>query len=219
MNALQALSLQTNNNRSMLIKDSRPDRSPRFFDSFLGIMRNLFATFILLFAFLPGIVAQKNKKNKGEVSGDHYLIKGTIFLINPIEGTEGKASNVQVVVYQGTELFVAFFTGETGDYEFYLPIGHNYEVWYGGSAFVNKKVAIDATQLPKERKPRTILLNMGLFRPIENVEFPTLNSPFVIVSYDPEFDQIAPDMDYTAKKNMELEKVFKKLRKRKPKSK
>jgi hypothetical protein len=182
-------------------------------------MRSFIATLILFSLFVPALSAQKKQKNKGEVSGDHYLIKGTIFQINPLEGTEEKASNVQVVVYQGNELFVAFFTGETGDYEFYLPIGASYEVWYGGSAYVNKKVAIDATQFPKERKPRTVPLDMGLFRPIENVEFPTLNSPFVMIGYDPEFDQIAPDMDYTAKKNMELEKVFKKIKKRKPKSK
>ena len=182
-------------------------------------MRSLCAIFILMSIFVPGLVAQKKQKNKDEVSGDHYLIKGTIIRINPIEETEEKASNVQVVVYQGPELFVAFFTGETGDYEFYLPIGHNYEVWYGGSAYVNKKVSIDATQFPKERKPRTIPLDIGLFRPIENVEFPTLNIPFVKIAYDLEYDQITPDMEYTTKKNMELEKIFKKLRKRKLKSK
>jgi hypothetical protein len=182
-------------------------------------MRIFCVTFILALLAVPDLVAQKKQKNKDEVSGDHYLIKGTIFQINPLAGTEEKASHVQVVVYQESELFVAFFTGETGDYEFYLPIGHSYEVWYGGSAYVNKKVAIDATQFPKERKPRTVPLDMGLFRPIENAEFPMLNAPFVKIAYDPEFDQITPDMDYTAKKNMELDKVFKKLRKRKPKSK
>jgi hypothetical protein len=187
--------------------------------SLLSPMKSFISTTLFVLLLVPGLMAQKNKKSKDEVSGDHYLIKGTIYQINPIEGTEEKASNVQVVVYQGTELFVAFFTGETGDYEFYLPIGYIYEVWYGGSAYVNKKVAIDATQFPKERKPRTVPLDMGLFRPIEKVEFPMLNAPFVKIAYDAELDQIAPDMEYTAKKNVELEKAFKKAKKSKPKKK
>ena len=181
-------------------------------------MKSPFSLLLIFFLFTGDAFGQKVKKEK-DVSGDHYLIKGRVFKIDPAAGTEENASNVQVVVYQGSELFVTFFTGEQGDYEFYLPIGFMYEVWYGGSAYVNKKVHIDATQFPKERKPRTVPLDMGLFRPVEKFEFPMLNAPYVKIGYDPELDQIAPDMEYTAKRSAELEKVFKKIKKTKPKKK
>ncbi len=174
-------------------------------------MKGIYSTLALLCFCSLNLLAQKEKRD--EITGDYFLIKGRVYQVDMLEGTEDKASNVQVVVYQEKELYVAFFTSETGAYSFYLPIGHQYEIWYGGSAFVNKKVHIDATQFPKEKKPRTTPLDMGLFRPIEGYDFPMLNEPMVHISYDPELDQIGANLEAIASKTAELEKYFKKIKK------
>ncbi|MBL0315431.1 MAG: hypothetical protein IPP69_06460 [Flavobacteriales bacterium] len=172
------------------------------------MMKNISATLAILLCISVTAFSQKKDANS-----DHYLIKGSIYQIDMFNEGEIKASNVQVVVYQEKELFVAFFTDELGNYQFYLPSGHIYEVWYGGSAFVNKKVWIDATQFPIEKKPRTIPLDIGLFRQVEGFDFPILNEPFVRIGYNPELDQIAPDLEYTEKREMELNKYTTKVKK------
>lgn len=171
-------------------------------------MKKISTTLALLIGFALAIMAQKKDSN-----GDHYLIKGSVYHIDMLNEGEIKASNVQVVVYQEKELFVAFFTDEMGNYQFYLPSGHVYEVWFGGSAFVNKKVWIDATQFPVEKKPRTLPLDIGLFRPVDGFDFPMMTEPFVKIGYNPELDQIAPDLEYTEKREMELTKYVNKVKK------
>lgn len=180
-------------------------------------MKGFYSTLALSCFLSLNVLAQKEKKE--ELSGDYFLLKGKVYQIDMLEDTEDKASDVQVVVYQGKELYVAFFTSGTGAYSFYLPIGHTYEIWFGGSAYVNKKVSIDATQFPKDRKPRTTPLDIGLFRPIEGYDFPLLNDPFVKIKYDPELDQIGPDMDAIAVKSAELAKYFRKIKKESAKKK
>ncbi len=174
-------------------------------------MKGIFSTSILIILLTISSIAQRSKKD--DSNGDYYMLKGSVYEVDMITENEKKASDVQVVVYQDHELFVAFFTDAAGAYEFFLPLGHSYEVWFGGAAFVNKKVAVDATQFPKERKPRTVTLDMGLFRPIEGVEFPMLNTPFVNIRYDAEMDEISPDFEFTGRKTEELNKYFVKIKK------
>lgn len=174
-------------------------------------MKGIYSALTLLFICSLNLFAQKEKKD--DLNGDYFLMKGRVYQVDMLEETEDKASNVQVVVYQEKELYVAFFTNESGAYSFYLPIGHNYEIWFGGAAYVNKKVSIDASQFPKEKKPRTTPLDIGLFRPIDGYDFPMLNEPIVHINYDPELDQIGPDLDAVEGKTAELEKYFKKIKK------
>jgi hypothetical protein len=181
------------------------------------IMKGIYSTLIFFVVFTLNLIAQKGKKD--DITGDYFLMKGRVFEVNMIESAESKASNVQVVVYQEKELYVAFFTNESGEYSFYLPIGHVYEVWFGGAAFVNKKVSIEAAHFPKEKRPRTIPLDMGLFRPVEGYDFPMLNEPMAHIKYDPELDQIGPDLDAIAAKSLEIEKYFKKIKKEESKKK
>jgi hypothetical protein len=178
-------------------------------------MKKLCATLVLVVVCVLSLPAQKNKKE--EATGDYFLLKGKVLQLDPIEEKEEDAPNVQVVVYQEKEIYVAFYTEPTGVYEFYLPVGHTYEIWYGGSAYVNKKVAIDATQFPKEKKPRTVLMDMGLFRPVEGYDFPMLNAPYVKVAFDVEANEALADLEYTAALSDEISRLFRKIKKEKGK--
>lgn len=155
--------------------------------------------------------AQAPKKNS---DADYFLLKGNVYEVNHIEETEGKAKDTQVIVFQDDEIYVAFNTSKNGGtYEFYLPINHNYSVLYGGEDYVNKIVNIDSRQFPSEKKPRTIKMNVGVFKGVEGYSFDMMKEPFVVVKYNAETDIIEPDYEYTDAKTVQIEKYFKKIRK------
>lgn len=152
--------------------------------------------------------------DKSEHQGQFKLF-GKVFEYDPVNGGENVAADAQIVVYQGTELYVAFFTGKSGNYEFYLPVGHVYEIWYGGGAFVNKIVSVDATECPPSRSPKDLKLDMGLFRPIEGTDFPMLMEAFVKVNFDKENGMLMPDMEYVDERMRMLDKTLRKVSKSK----
>jgi len=165
---------------------------------------------VSLILSMPAI-AQSDKKYN---DADHFLLKGSVYEIDHLEDTEGKAKSVPVVIFQDDEIYVAFNTGQTnGVYEFYLPINHEYNICYGGDTYVNKIVNVDSKQFPSEKKPRTVKLNVGLFRPIDGYAFEMMKDPFVKVKYNVEMDTIEPDMEYTEGKTDQVMKYFRKIKK------
>jgi hypothetical protein len=172
--------------------------------------------FVLSILFvLSGISveAQFRKITKTPSTENHFHISGVIYHYDLAEGSEAPAAHAQIVIYQNKELYVAFFGGADGLYSFYLPVGFEYEVWFGGSAFANKKLYVDATQLPEEKRPRDLTLDVSLFRAVEGVDFSILNEPFVRMAYDAETDQVRMDEEYTRKRKVELDKAVKKAKK------
>ena len=172
-----------------------------------------FVLFLLFLALGFSTEAQFRKITKTPSTENHFLISGIIYQQDIVKGTEIPAAHAQIVVYQNKELYVAFFGGADGSYSFYLPVGFEYEVWFGGSAFANKKLYIDATQFPEEKKPREVTLDVSLFRAVEGVDFSVLNEPYVRMSYNQETDNIRLDEEYTRKRKVELDKSLKKAKK------
>lgn len=179
---------------------------------FLAHMR-LLLILCVFFAVSPSSFGQFRKINKTTSLENHFLISGVLYNYDIASDKETPAANVQIVIYQNQELYVAFFGGADGAYSFYLPVGFDYDISFGGSAFVNKKVHVDATQFPEERKPREVLLDLSLFYHVDGADFSVLEQPFVNIVYDPEADLIRPDEAYTAKRKTELDKALKKARK------
>lgn len=172
-------------------------------------MKSIFPIVSLLLFSLIG----QSQTTRKDLTGDYFHLTGKVYEVDMFEGTEKSAVATQIVVYQEKELYVAFYTEKNGLYEFYLPTGFQYEIWYGGSAFVNKIVTIDSRMLPKSKKPSKLDLDIGLFRPVEGHEFPLLKEPYVQVLYDEELASLVPDLDYTDEKSAQLEKIFRKLKK------
>ena len=166
--------------------------------------------FLILFL---GVLGSPVLAKKKEPTENLFLITGKVLEIS-LTGAEAKdCGNVQIVVYQDQEIFVAFYSDAKGAYEFNLPVGFTYEIWFGGSTYVNKKVFIDTRDLPKARGGYEVELDMGLFRPYDKVDFVPLKEPFVKVAYSDEYGTLAADMEYTALRSKELDKVVKKAKK------
>jgi len=198
-------------NRFVLITNKIALRRGALF-LFLYTMR-IYILFFSLLLVQSSVEAQFRKVNKAISKENHFYINGIIYQYDILKGSETPAPHAQVVVYQNNELYVAFFAGEDGSYSFFLPIGFEYEVAFGGSAFVNKKLKIDATQLPEEKTPRDIGLDFTLFRSVDNIDFAVLKEPFVLMNYDAEADALRIDDVYTRTRKAELDKVLKKAKK------
>lgn len=150
---------------------------------------------------------------KKEVRADRFIIQGQIFEIDIVNETDKSAQNVQIVVYQDKEVYASFYSKDNGSYEFILPIGHEYELWFGGKEFVNKKVYVDTRSMPSKSSGYECNLDMGLFKPIQNVEFPCLVDHYVKVRFDTEYKQLIPDYEYSQFKAKEVEKAVRKAKK------
>jgi len=164
-------------------------------------------TFAIFALFATPLFAKK------EVGAENFVVQGKIFEIDIMSEADKEANNVQVVIYQDREIYAAFNSSETGAYEFIVPVGHEYELWFGGTTYVNKKIYVDARSVPSRKSGYECNIDVGLFKPVENVEFPTLAEHWVKVRWDAEYRQLVPDYEYTDDRAMELNKQLKKARK------
>ncbi|MFN8776006.1 MAG: hypothetical protein ACK5XV_04495 [Flavobacteriales bacterium] len=144
---------------------------------------------------------------------DLFVIEGRVLELDVVNNTDKPASKVQVIIYQDNEIYVAFFTQANGYYEFHLPLGHEYEIQFGGDAYVNKRAYIDAREVKPRAGQTEIALDMGLFKPIENVPFEILKEPIVRFAWDTEYGHFLPDLDHAGDMARELEKTLRKVRK------
>jgi hypothetical protein len=144
----------------------------------------------------------------------HFLIHGsTVEQVYNSENVEN-APQVQVIVHRDDEeYYCAFKTDERGEYEFNLPLGHRYEIVYGGSAFVNKKVVIDATQTPQAKKGHIVKMNMSLFKPMKDIDYSVLEKPLAEFKYDKSSKSLAPDLIQLEDMLYEIDKVYRKSEK------
>ncbi len=202
---------QMENNR-MLLKTNFQGRISAHVHSYLHAMRS-FLLFLMVCLMGLSSEAQQLKTDKAATRSNYFYLNGVVTDYDISTGNERPAPYAQVVVYQNNELYVAFFGGEDGSYSFFLPLGFEYDVRFGGSAFINKKIAIDATQIDKESKPRNVELNVSLFRPVEGADFTMLEEPFARIIYDPEIDAVRMDEEYGRKRKIEVERSIKKAKK------
>jgi hypothetical protein len=177
------------------------------------MMKTFFATLLLSMICLVSNAQKDNHEG-------YFHLKGNTIEIDMFDQVEKGPISTQVVVYQDKDIYVAFFTDQSGLYEFYLPIGHQYEIWFGGGVYVSKKVAVDTKGVPtKKKRPSELKLDMALFQAVDGYDFPMLKDAYVKVEYDEEYQALTPDLDYTEAISVDIDKLFRKIKKEKSKKK
>jgi hypothetical protein len=166
---------------------------------------------VLIILFSLAVCSPANAR-KGPAE-NLFRLHGKLLELDIVKGANQPAADLQVIVYQNREIYAAFKSSADGSYEFYLPLGFEYEVSVGGTSHINKKIYIDSRGVKAVKSPHEIVLDIGVFRPVDQYSFELLKEPFVKVSWDEEYNQFAPDLDYTDSRARELEKVFRKIRK------
>ena len=145
------------------------------------------------------------------VDNEHFLIYGEIVEVDLIASKEVGGANIQVVIYQNEEIYVAFNADETGKYKFNLPINHNYRVVYGGNEYVNKEISINAHELPKKKYGYNVKLDLGMFKNFEGVDYSFLTQPVALISYDDELGELSSDEKYSKKQSKAMFKCMKQI--------
>jgi hypothetical protein len=172
-------------------------------------MRGLFT--FLLFSFALGISAHAYNVKRA-CDENHMIIYGSVYEYDPFVKGEKLRPGVQIVVYQDMEIYVAFVTNKSGEYEFNLPLGHTYEIWYGGSEYVNKICYLDTREAPVRKIGNELNLDVELFKYVDGCDFSLLQEPFVKVSFDKAIDRMEPDLMYTEERSKLLDKALRKAR-------
>ena len=123
------------------------------------------------------------------------------------------ATDTRIIVYQEDEIYVAFNTDDQGKYKFNLPVGHMYRVVYGGDKYVNKEVFIDAHDIPMKRYGYNVVLDMGVVKEYEGVDFSFLAAPVALIAFDSAYGKMVFDESHSKKKGKEMLKCLKKITK------
>lgn len=171
---------------------------------------NLFS--VILSAWLTTTAVADNSIRP--IDEEHFIIYGDV--VEQVYGSENRANapGTRVIVYRDNEIYVAFKSDERGEYVFNLPLGHKYELSYGGDNFVNKRIEIDATEAKARKKGYSVEMNMSLFRPVEEVDYTEMDlNPVVAFSYDQEIRDMVPDLDVVDAMWRKVEKLYKKSEK------
>ncbi|MFT7208785.1 MAG: hypothetical protein ACI93E_000412 [Flavobacteriales bacterium] len=167
---------------------------------------------IIISAWISAIPVNDN--NLRPIDEKHFLIYGDV--IEQVYGSENRANapNTRVIVYRENEIYVAFKSDARGEYIFNLPLGHKYELTYGGENFVNKRIVIDATNAKVSKSGYSLEMNMSLFRPVEEMDYTEMDTnPVVSFSYDQDIRDIVPDLDVVDAMWRKVDKLYKKSEK------
>lgn len=171
---------------------------------------NIFS--VILSAWISTVPVADN--NLRPIDEEHFLIHGDV--VEQVYGSENRANapNTRVIVYKNDEIYVAFKSDDRGEYIFNLPLGHKYELTYGGENFVNKRIEIDATDAKVRKKGYSLEMNMSLFRPVDEIDYTEMdNNPVVAFSYDQEIRDMVPDLDVVDAMWRKVEKLYRKSEK------
>ena len=143
------------------------------------------------------------------VDNRHFLIHGNIIELSPQDMRERDAANVQIIVYQDDEIYVAFDTDEKGDYKFNLPNGHMYEVQYGTRDFVPKKIHIDATGVETKKDGFSIKMNVALFKAVEHVDYAIMEDPVSTFNFIDTKKGFELDYNFAMRRMEDVEDLYK----------
>jgi len=169
-------------------------------------MKHLITFLSIALLALP-VIAKRGQET------EMFVLQGRTLELDIFAGTDRPASYCQILIYQDNELYVAFRSETGGDYEFYLPLGFDYEVVFGGAEYVNKKIVVITKGVKPGKAQYEVLLDVGVFRSVEQFTFDTLKEPVTRFGFDSEYKQFVPDLTYAEARAKELEKTLKKVRK------
>lgn len=169
-----------------------------------------FSAFLLLISMLARPTADAVPQ---PIDDAHLVIYGNLIEILYGSQNEANAPMTQVVIYRDDEIFSAFKSNERGEYVFNLPVGYVYELDFGGSAFVNKRVVVDTQECNGKRAKRSIAMDMSLFRPVETIDYSAMESPIVRWYFDKASKEMVPDLDLVESMMKTVDKLYRKSEK------
>ncbi len=154
----------------------------------MGLLRLRFFTGFVLLWILPLCVAAQDDLNI------HGVVSDAI--------TSSKINGVKVVVNMDGSQHNSFTTRANGKYEFYLDVGHRYELLFSKDGYVTRSIVIDSRNVPPEVLGAGIIMptDMSMYAITEamaNADLSVFNKPIGKSAYDPSQSDLVWDFTYT----------------------
>lgn len=140
---------------------------------------------------------------------DQLMVFGTL----KSEDSNKKMPGVEVVVYQDGQEFDRLTTNDRAEYDFSLPLRHDYTFSFEMAGYGNKRIQVDASGVPPEdlKGGFKLDLDMTLFELVEGFDTGILEDPYGRASFDPVKNTVAFDFDYTNRMRNRVEAEFERV--------
>lgn len=165
-------------------------------------IKYFFWPFLFSFLFLAQISFAQNETIRIKSNGAIYDSQ-----------TKNKLEGVQVIVFKNGAQEKVFDAGNSGKFDFNLPLGYSYDLKFSRADYVTKILRVDTRNIPAEDRAGGFQLDMepSLFKYIEGFNTDILKDPMGKAAFDTQTSSITFDFDYTASMNKKIEDEFKRL--------
>jgi tetratricopeptide (TPR) repeat protein len=154
--------------------------------------------FLMLGVFQPSAWAQE----------DLFLVFGSV----KMDDTNKRLGGVQVVVYQDGAKYDELSTDAKGDYDFELPLRHDYTFSFELEGHSNKRIEVDASGIPETTTGnRNMDLDMTLFPLPPGFDASIFDGPYGRGAYDDAKNTVAFDNNVTVRMRNKVQAEFARL--------
>ena len=128
-------------------------------------------------------------------------------------GTESKLDGVQIIVYKNGTQEKVEDAGNSGKFDFSLPLGYLYDLKFSRADYVTKIMRIDTRNIPAEDRVNGFQLDMepSLFKYVDGFNTDILKEPMGKATFDTQTNWITFDFEYTESMKKKIEDEFNRL--------
>jgi tetratricopeptide (TPR) repeat protein len=153
---------------------------------------------VLVGLYQPSIAAQD----------DLFLVFGSV----KMDDTNKRILGVKVVVYQDGSVFDELFTDAKGDYDFELPLRHDYAFSFEMDGHSNKRIEVDASGIPESALGnRNMDLDMTMFPLPPGFDESIFNNAYGRGEYNDAKNTVVFDSNYTVRMRNKVQAEFARL--------
>jgi hypothetical protein len=127
--------------------------------------------------------------------------------------------DIKVEIYANDKMSEQMDADSSGKYDFKVPLGAVYDIWFSRRGYFSKSIRIDARGIPDSliESGFEMQLDGTLFRKVRRIDPKVFEPPMSIAVYSSEIDNFLFDWAYSAKRQEEIELAFKNRREKCPK--
>lgn len=124
-----------------------------------------------------------------------------------------KLDGVQVIVFKNGAQEKVFDAGNSGKFDFTLPLGYSYDLKFSRADYVTKIIRVDTRNIPAEDRAGGFLMEFeaSLFKYVEGFNTDILKEPMGKAAFDSQTNYVTFDYAYTEVMNKRIADEFKRL--------
>jgi hypothetical protein len=124
-----------------------------------------------------------------------------------------KLDGVQVIVFKNGAQEKVFDAGNSGKFDFTLPLGYSYDLKFSRADYVTKIIRVDTRNIPVEDRAGGFLMEFeaSLFKYVDGFNTDILKEPMGKAAFDSQTNYVTFDYAYTEVMNKRIADEFKRL--------